>query len=180
VGQSYATVNGITQSFDYGAGQSSSLGIGQSFNNPNGGFSGSGTAGVNTNKNQGFPTSTRKSFNRYQTNFLVDEIKTACPTGTIYDLLPFKWAGGAAVAHPASAPRVSGSNCVPEPNGASWSESRSSATTFGIGWNTFGFNGSAQTGYSNTASIHISFHTNGRLCGTNDVPGGSPGILVAT
>lgn len=179
VEQSYTTVNGIAMSFTYGQGQSSSLGVGQSVDNPNGGFSGDGTAGVST-KAQGFPTYTKKSYNHWESYFLVDEIKYACPVHNLYYLLPYKWAGGDAVAHPSSAPRVSSSNCVNELRGSNWHENTSRSTAFGIGWSVFGFNGSAQTGYSGSADINFSYNVAGHICGVHDVPGGSPGILVGT
>jgi hypothetical protein len=180
VEQSYTTVNGISMSFNYGNGQSSRLGVGTSLNNPNGGFSASGTDSVSTNKNQGFPTSTAKSYNHWETNFLAEEIKDQCPTGTIYSVMEYKWAGGAVVTHPSSAPSVSSGNCVPEPKGSTWTQSGTRASSFSVGWSVLGFNASAQTGYSSTASIHFAYNVSGRLCGTKDVPGGSPGVLVGT
>lgn len=180
VEQSYTTVNGISMSFSCGNGQHSSLGVGESLNNPNGGFHGDGTTGVSTTHVQSFPTYTAKSYNHWQTYFLAEEIQYVCPIGDLYYVLPYKWAGGDAVAHPSSVPRVASNNCVPELRGGGWTESASSATTFGVGWNVFGFNGSAQTGYSGTASIHFGFRVGGHICGVYDVPGGSPGILVGT
>jgi hypothetical protein len=178
VEQSYTTVNGINMGFTYGQGQTSSLGVGESLNNPNGGFHGDGTAGVSTTRTQGFPTYTTKSYNHWQTYFLVDEIEYVCPIGNLFYLLPFKWGGGDAVAHPSGAPGAP--YCVPEMRGGNWHENQSRSTTFGIGWSVFGFNGSAQTGYSGSADIYFAWNVNGHLCGVHDVPGGSPGILVGT
>jgi hypothetical protein len=178
VAQSYTTVNGIDMGFTYGQGQSSSLGVGQSIDNPNGGFSGDGTTGVSTTRTQSMPTYTTKSYNHWQTYFLVDEIQYRCPVHDLYYLLPYKWAGGDAVAHPSSAPGAP--YCVPEMRGSRWDENNSSATTFGVGWNAFGFNGSAHTGYSGSADTYFTWNVSGHICAVHDVPGGSPGILVGT
>jgi len=43
-----------------------------------------------------------------------------------------------------------------------------------------GFTGSAQTGYSSTASIRFDFSVTGQLCGTKNTPPNSPGVIVAS
>lgn len=177
--QSYSTISRTSQSFTYGNDQSSSLGVGVSTSNESSGFSASGTASVSTNGAQGFPTQSGKSYNHWETYFEVGEWVEACSTGGEYIIKPYQWNAGTKIVHPSGAPAAT--HCVPEDNGSNFSQAKTKATTFSVGFNVLGFNGQAQTGYSATAEINFKYTENAQLCGTVNDPGATgPGVLVAS
>lgn len=176
--QSYSTISGVLQTFTYGQGQSSSLGVGISSSGSYGSFSASGTTSVSTNSTQGFARQRNRSFNHFQTYFEISEYYNACDR---LDMVrPYQWNAGTNYVHPSGAPGAT--HCTPMHHAGDWFEkSTTAATTFGVGFSTpVGFTGSAQTGYSGTASIKFNFNVIGQLCGVNNTPPNSPGVLVAS
>lgn len=179
--QSYSTINGTLQKFNYGVGQSTTVGVGVSGSGNNGTYTGSGTAGISdTGHTQQFwPNQSNRSFNHWQTFFEWGKyyVYNSCPQLDHYEIFPNAWNAGDAFVHPSGAPGAT--HCTPELKGGGLTQSSTTATTFGVGFTVLGFSGSAQTGYSTNASIGMFFpNTAGQLCGVNGTPPNNPGILV--
>jgi hypothetical protein len=71
---------------------------------------------------------------------------------------------------------------VPQEAASFFDRERSAAITWSNGVDTngpIGIDLSIQTGYSSSATATFKFSKDSRLCGTNDVPGADPKILVA-
>jgi hypothetical protein len=177
--QSYSTISGMSQTFTYGSGQSSSLGVGISYSGESAGFSASGTVSVSTSSSQGFPTQSGAAKNHWESYFEVGEWVTACSTGGYYTVKAYQWNGGDAISHPSGAPGAT--HCVPELNGSTFTQNTTRASTFAVGFNVYGFNAQSTTGYDGSAEISFHYTQNAQLCGTVNDPGASgPGVLVAS
>jgi hypothetical protein len=150
--------------------------VGVSEEGPGSGFVADGTSSVHILRRQGFPESKKALYAYYQSYFDGDETKTTCLGHTSCTVTLQKWAGGDNIYHRKNAPKAP--HCVNELSGSTWTETDTTATTIGAGWNVYSFRGSAQTGYATTAAIHFAYARRGILCGVYDQPGGSPGILV--
>lgn len=177
---SFSTIAGVTQVFTYGSGQSSTLGIGDSTSGDDGSFSADGTTSISTDFVQGFNPQVGRSFNDWQTWFEIGEYYQACPAQDFWYTWPFQWNAGTFYAHPAGAPGAT--HCTPENPGDSGTQYTTTASTVKLGWNSgaLGFDGTAQTGYSYTAEIEFKYTVKAQLCGVNNTPPNSPGVLVAS
>jgi hypothetical protein len=179
--QSYSTISGVTQTFTYGEGQSSSFGVGYSVSGNAGTFSAVGTASVSTDGVQGFAPQRGRSYNHFETYFEIGKYKSfnSCPQLDRYVAKPYQWNAGTRYVHPRSAP--SARYCTPEHPGDSFTKSTTAAATFSVGYTApvVNFSGTAQTGYSQTASIKFNYSRTGHLCGTANTPPNNPGVLVA-
>jgi hypothetical protein len=181
VGASFAYKINVSQSFTYGVDQSSSLSVGLSSTGKTGSFSAAGTVSVDTSNTQTFPV--RTGYLEYETEFGYAMYRTICFNAkgnggvSVYTVSSYGWVGGDKVVYPKHAPHAT--HCVDESAGSVFSENKTAAVTFSGGFSVLGFSGSAQTGYSTTASINFTFHANGKLCGTNAAPGLTPKLLVA-
>jgi hypothetical protein len=184
--QSYSTIRGVTQSFSYGNGQSSSLGVGVSQSGAAGSFTASGTVSQSTDATQAFNPQHGRSFNHFQTYFEWGKyyIGNSCPQLDGYETMVYQWNAGTHYVHPRGAPRAT--FCTPEHRGDKFTQSNTKATTLSAGFTVtpLKFTGSAQTGYSATASIEFEYthHAprNDKLCGEKNTPPNKPGVLVAS
>jgi hypothetical protein len=171
---------GLNVSFTYGRGQSS-LGVGVSTSGDAGTFSADGTASVSTDASQGFNPQRGKSFNYFETYFEIGKyfVSNSCPQLDRYLTQPYQWNAGTKYVHPRTAP--SARHCTPEHHGDTFTKSTTAATIFSVGYTApkVSFTGTAQTGYSRTASIEFEFSRTGHLCGVKNTPPNNPGALVA-
>lgn len=184
VGQSYATLRGITQSFTYPKGQESSLGGGISYSGEPGSFQVNGTWSQSSTSMQGFP-SFHESNDWYRTEFKIGKFLRYCPAlgilKKIFTVHVIGWAGGDSVLHPKQPPRTPKANCVQELAGSRWITNSTAAVEWSKGLTipVIAFEGSAQTGYDTSAQVSFKYQVTGSLCGTHDAPGGDPRQLVA-
>jgi len=184
--QSYSTIRGVTQSFTYGNGQSSSLGVGVSPSGGAGSFTASGTVSQSTDASQGFDPQHGRSFNHFQTYFEWGKyyVVNSCPQLDYYETMVYQWNAGTHYVHPRSAPGAP--HCTPEHPGDKFTQSNTTATTLSAGFTvtSLKFTGSAQTGYSATACIEFEYthHAprNDELCGEKNTRRNKPGVLVAS
>lgn len=180
VGQSYATFSDVDQTFVYGDNQSSSLGVGFG-TSTDGPFSASGSVSVSSNSSYSvqFPSFSGVSYNHWTSDFLIGMYDQSCNTGgDLYYVRPYAWAGGDGVDHPAGAPATP--HCVPILSGTITKLTGTTATTFNVGYSAAGFNGSARTGYAQTAEIRYHYTAAGVQCGRDADPGqGAVGFLNA-
>jgi hypothetical protein len=178
--QSYSYIN-TTQTFTYGDDQSTDFGVGLSASGDDGTFSADGHTSVSTTDSQGFAPQKGASNNHFQTYFEIGKYTQSCfaPWGTWTNhlVMPYQWNGGTNYVHPNYIPPAT--HCVPEHKGDSFTKHTTTATTFKVGYTVEAFNGTAQTGYSNTASIKFVFHQRGVLCGHTGPPAHKPGFLEA-
>ena len=175
VGITASKVNAVKMSFNYASGQNSSLGVGFSATDGKGSWSQNGTMSVTESGTSGFTPTKGKVTTVEKTKFKYWKFENclgfyAHVTG---------YAGGTEGVH-VGVPRAT--HCDSWSAGSKWTKSTTTAWKFsgGVGIAYYlGINLSSQTGYSTTASItwHFGHHT--FLCGKNDDPGGSPGIMVA-
>ena len=88
--------------------------------------------------------------------------------------------GGTGYNHPSGAP--SATHYVPEHANDHFTKTTTKATKFSIGCTVpiLNFSGSAQTGYTGTASIRFGFGATEQLCGVLAVPAQTPGVMVAS
>lgn len=179
VGATYSIVTGVTQHFTYSNGQSSSLGVGQSSSGKSGSFSESGTDSESSNTTEDYPTFSNKIAIEYKTQFVYGEYGYSCGSGFIsYMAKPTSYAGGAEYSKTGS--RVA-EWCVWQNAGTTFTKSTTSAYTFsaGLSISAIGLTLTAQTGYDTGATISYHFTVRHLLCGRNDFPGGSPGLIQA-
>jgi hypothetical protein len=96
-----------------------------------------------------------------------------------YLVAAYEWGAGVHYEHP-RVPRYHGYNCVPQPKGTGLTKTTTSAVTFSAGFSVIGFTGTVHAGYDTNASIEVDFpYGRGYLCGEDDLPGGSPKVLIA-
>jgi len=202
VGATYNSDPHITQAFTYETGQSSSLGVGLSDSGKAGSYNADGTDSVTSDGSQSFPAN-GAGREIYETKFVFNEYWWQCgPIGKVsvnssparacnqiisicnyYQIKATEWASGDREVHPKTTPKAN--FCVPlranKHHSATFTKKTSKAVTFSAGFSLLGFTGSAQTGYDTTATVSFTIAKghSGRLCGTNDYPGGTPKILVA-
>jgi hypothetical protein len=179
VGATFARTGGVTQSFSYGRGQSSSLGVGLSQSGKYGTFSESGTASASSSTQEDYPTFGGNTSVRYETKFIYGEYGYSCSHGYLrYETRPTGYAGGATYVK-TTAP--SAGYCVYQARGTTFTRSSSSAYTFTAGLNVsaVGVNLSSETGYDSSATVRYHFSASHHLCGTGGYPGGTPRRLVA-
>lgn len=183
VGTTFSLIRPVTASFQYSQGQSSSLEVGLSYSGKNGSFSGDGDISVSKEKSEGFAPDTGRGDDRYETEFRYGKYHFDCETrfGQVdyYLVQAYEWAAGATTAHPKRTPAFKKYNCVYQEGDSTFSEDSSTAITFSAGFSIVGFTGSAQTGYDNSAQMDLHFIHQGDVCGTNDVPGGTPRVVGA-
>jgi hypothetical protein len=180
IGATYDITDGVTQTFIYGADQSSSLGISTSNTGKYGSYTGSGTASFDSSSTTQFPSSTGPVSTYYKTYFTQSLFGRVCQrhNGFVsYETRPTKWDGGA-VTSLTSAPTAT--HCVPYQKGATFIKTDTEAYTFGAAFTipVIGVTLSAQTGYSTTATVEYSMGLSHYICGTNDYPGGTPSRIV--
>ena len=158
--QSYSTINGTTENFNYGLGQSTTVGVGSSGSGNSGTFGASGTAGItDTGHSQQFwPQQSNRSFNHWQTFFEWGKylVPNSCPQ---LDGVTSSSLTSGTLATPLSIPREApgATHCTPELKGGGLTQSGTTATTFGVGFSVLGFSGTAQTGYDQSAEISMFF-----------------------
>lgn len=180
IGATYDITDGVTQTFIYGADQSSSLGISTSNTGKYGSYTGSGTASFDSSSTTQFPSSTGPVSTYYKTYFTQSLFGRICQrhNGFVsYETRPTKWDGGA-ITSVTSAPTAA--YCVPYQKGAIFIKTDTEAYTFAAGFTIplIGVTLSAQTGYSTTATVEYSMGLSHYICGTNDYPGGDPSRIV--
>jgi hypothetical protein len=180
--QSYSTVVEADQYFVYGNGRSSSLGIGYSVSGNAGTFTAGGVTSVSTDNQQDFAIQYNRSFNHFQTEFEIGKYYqyNFCPQLDKWLVMPFAWNCGTGYNHPSGAP--SATHCVPEHANDHFTKNTTKATTFSIGYTApiLAFSGSAQIGYTGTASIRFGFGATEQLCGVLAPPTQTPGVMVAS
>lgn len=184
IGQTYSTTSGVTSSFSYSSGSTSTLGVGMSTSAGHLGESASGTKSWSSDATQTFPTLSGATSGYYSTEFTYGQyfIICAADTGTTvswYQDQVAGWAGGTKLQYP-SAP--SATYCVSELNGSTFTRTSSKAITWTNGVNIaaeIGINLSSVTGYSSSASISFHFTANHHLCGTGGYPASTPYQLEA-
>ena len=78
--------------------------------------------------------------------------------------------------------RQAPTHCVPEHANDHFTKTTTKATTFSIGYTApiLNFSGSAQTGYTGTASIRFGLGATEQLCCVNQAPAKTPGVMVAS
>jgi hypothetical protein len=183
VGTTFVLFNQANQDFRYDNDQSSSVGVGYSASGKDGSFSADGTTSVDTDGGEDWGT-LGEGNERYATYFRYGVYETICSTRggsgyEYYQIKPYEWAAGDQITHP-NAPSYHGYNCVPQTHNSTFHKYTSHAIEFSGGYSVFGFTGSTQTGYSTSAEVIMHFYARGRMCGTNDVPGGTdPRVLLA-
>jgi hypothetical protein len=182
--QSYSTIKGAKQTFTYGLGQSTTVGVGASGSGDPGTYAAAADASASVtdagSTQQGFAPQKGRSFNHFQTYFEWGKyyVANSCPQEDAYQIMPYEWNAGTNYVHPKGAPGAT--HCTPEHNGDWLTQNKTVATTFKVGFTVLGFSGTAQTGYSTTASIRFDFYQTGQLCGVKATPPNRPGILVAS
>jgi len=180
--QSYSYIQ-TTQIFTYGQGQSTGFSVGASASGVFGSFNASGHTSVSTNDSQGFSPQNGPSNNHFGTYFEMGKYIEHCDNPatmkmwTNHLVMPYQWNAGTQYDHPVYVPPAI--HCTREHHGDNFTKHNTTATTFKAGYSIEGFTGSAQTGYSNTASIEFKFHQTGVLCGHNGTPPNAPGFLEA-
>lgn len=185
VGQHASTTPYVTSNFRYTSGSSSTVGVGFSMSGSAGTWSQSGTHTVSSSGTVGFAPKTGAGYWGRRTYFALGKYQVMCGDGmgsafTYYEARVRTWAGGATTANWGTAP--SATHCVPQEATSFFDRERSAAITWTNGFDTSGPIGvdlSIQTGYSSSATATFNFSRTSRLCGTNDVPGADPKILVA-
>jgi hypothetical protein len=185
VGQHGSTTPYVTSNFRYSSGSSSTVGVGYSVSGNAGSWSQSGTHTVSSSGTVGFAPKTGAGYWGRRTYFALGKYHITCsdPWGSVYSYYEARvrtWAGGATTANWGTAPLAT--RCVPQEANSFFDRERSSAVTWSNGFDTSGSIGidlSIRTGYSSTATATFKFSKNSRLCGTNDLPGADPKILVA-
>jgi hypothetical protein len=183
VAQSYATVRGITLSFDYGEGQSSSLEVGLSTTNKAGSFKASKTVSVSTDGTVHFPHTHGRRFNHWRTEFSYDEYEQPCAGVTYYWVQATQWDTGTNIKHVKGAPGTP--FCASYLPHSGFTKDTTTASTVKVGFSIpapISFSGSAQTGYTTTAAVGFHWRRAGKLCGKTNYPGGKnpgPGVIVA-
>jgi hypothetical protein len=182
--QSYSYIN-VTQTFTYGTGQSTGFSVGVSASGDYGTYTAGGHTSVSTTDSQGFDPQKGITENHFETYFEMGRYTEKCDnpaTGqswTNHLLMPYQWNAGTKYVHPSLIPAAP--RCTPESHaGDNYTKHTTAAATFKAGYNIAGFTGTAQTGYSNTASIKFVFHQRGHLCGRYGTPPNRPGYLEAT
>ena len=129
---------------------------------------------------QGYKPQTGRSFNHFQTYFEWGRyyVVNSCPQLDGYESQPFQWNAGTNYVHPSGAPGAT--HCTPFHPGDHFTKANTTATTLSNGFTVVGFTGTAQTGYTNTASISFDWSVNAQLCGANGTPPNSLGVLVSS
>lgn len=181
VGGTYVTTTGVTADLIYNASSSSTLGVGVSTGGSYGSFSASGSVSKSSSGTVNFAA--HSSRQHAYTYFVYGKFGYWCdsrPGYYEYKVMARSWAGGSSVYTPSSAPTAS--YCTPNSAGSSFAKTTSTAYTFGTGADVSGAIGidlSSRTGYSTQTQATFKFTYARKLCGTNALPGGSPGRLVA-
>jgi len=174
VGGSYIwrKAHGVTSSFYYGRGQSSTLGVGISATGTYGSFSFAGTESQSTSGRQTMPDGSSGYFWEWQTEWRTALYFDACIGDQVR---PNSWLGGDNIWYEASAPSTK--DCVQELPGSTWSTQNEQSVTFtgnlGVGITAVGFSASAQTGYDSNADLTYNFKKatgTDHICGTNTFP----------
>lgn len=175
---------GATMKFTYKNGQKSSLGVGVSSSGNRGSYSVSGSSSVKSTATLVYPA--QDNWRAWQTQFRYSKFKNQCVNAwagiisTSYQVRPVKFLGGTKVVKQSSYPTAN--HCTSYAAGSEFILDRTTAYKFGAGVLTgpgIGVNLTASTGYSTTASVKYVFSSAKKLCGTHDVPVGSPKRLVA-
>jgi hypothetical protein len=178
--QSYSYIN-TTQKFTYGDNQSTSFAVGLLGSADGGSISADGHTSVSTTDSQDFKPQTGPSLNHWGTYFEIGKYKQHCvrPNHTWVNhlIMPYQWNAGTHYDHPTYIPPAT--HCTPEHNGDAFTKHTTTAATIAVGYSIGGFNGSAQTGYTKSASIKFTFHQTGVLCGHKGTPPNKPGFLEA-
>lgn len=173
IGLTGSVVGGINQQFTYGKGQSSNLGIG--VQHANGSFSESGTFSLSTNHTIPFAKYGGFTTKRYKTEFQYALYAQECaPNFTQV----YRYWGGAAVQ---SIGKIKATYCAFYFKGTApiWSSTRAATIGAGITISEIGFNASAQTGWSQSASVQYWMVKAGHyVCGTHGPPGADPRTVI--
>jgi hypothetical protein len=196
IGTAFSLIRSASLHFVYTRSQETTLEVGESASGTSGvGWSADGTISISGGSSSANDFGTQKGVyhERYYTEFRYGKFKVSCgPSGHgtprapekiehYYEIRAIEYAAGVRYQHP-KVPKFKGYNCVTyqpnPPSGNGLTVNYSSAITFSSGFSVYGFTGSAHTGYDTNASITVWFYDGGRLCGTNDVPGGTPKVLI--
>jgi hypothetical protein len=168
VGGMWSNVPGVSMTFTYGTGQSSSLGVAIKGTVQGSTWQASGTHSMSSTTSIGFPTrSGAGSGNHFRTEFVYGLYAVQC-AGQQTQATNF--AGGATVA---ASTIPNATNCVTFQAGSSFHKTTTSAFNYTGGVEISGDIGidlSAQTGYSTTAELTYTFSQTRNLCGENAPP----------
>jgi hypothetical protein len=177
VGQTYVTFSGITQSFIYHEGQSSTLGIGISDTNKYGSFDGNGTASESSTTSESYPTTGQDGW-YYESEFVYSNYEDECTQGDRWMARVTGYAGGAQSQFASSAPSTP--YCVKQEAGSTFTKDTTAAVTWtnGLTIPVIGLSVSSQTGYSSGAAISFHYTATHRMCGAGGYPGETPYQLV--
>lgn len=181
IGEVHIQATGKKMRLEYTGSASSTLGVGVSSTGAFGTYSASGTVTRSRSQTTTFPWYTANGTRRYlDTYFTYGKFCVELVGGGYayhkYEVRPTQHEGGTAGRNMASA--ITASHCTPwrEP-GSSGSKTTTAAQTWSNGAKVSGLIGidlSTRTGYATNAKISWEFTTAGRLCGTNDLPSGTP------
>lgn len=186
VGQVYHGVGGVPTTFTYSDSSYSELGVAVSASGEYGSFKAEGTQGQSSTGEVGYPEVTGDNDKYFYTKFRYGKFYQYCVTvsGYItrkYWVEPTKWIGGSDEATPASLPSTPQANCVDFLRGSTFTKNTTKSVTWTNGLNIsnhIGLDLSTRTGYSSNAKVFFDFNESRNLCGTGDVPGGTPYQLV--
>lgn len=172
VGETYTHAYS-TAKFTFNASSGSSLGVAVS---SGGAFTASGTSSTSSSTTITFPTAAVSTSRIWRSQYVYDKYTDLC--GHTY-ARPGAF-GGSQGYLITGAP--TSTYCVVTLGGSTFERASSTASTFagGVGIAAaIGINLSAQTGFSTSAKVAYTFSASGHICGTNGLPGSSPGRLVA-
>src|SRR5712691_2042439 len=176
VGLTSSKVTGVTMHFVYGKDQSSTLGVGFSVTGGKGSYKLDGHRAVTESGSAGFPFQKNKITALYKTKFTYWKFLVVCIG---YKVSPTKWDAGTEIGHE-GVPKAT--HCVGFAAGSTFAKDTTTAWTFSAGVDlgtVIALNLSVQTGYDTTASLNYTVANHTFLCGKNDSPGGTPGLVVA-
>jgi len=181
---SFARSSGVTMTYTYTIGQSSSVGVGISPTGAPGTFTVSGTYAVSASQAISFPPVSGPGSVFYETGVKPGLFETTWNSpvcgSTIWQTQAIEIAGGT---NEASTTPPDAALCTFYQSGSSLDLDNSEASTFSTGLtiNELGFNASSQTSYDKDGSLLYDITVGQYLCGQDNYPAGNnpgPGLVV--